>query len=80
MSMKRLGNGTFEALGLKFHEKIWTLRCEAVAKWEELSGIKEMKRKRTNKNEEEEGINESEKATRSQKRQKKEGKKRMKML
>ncbi|CAG8826594.1 7952_t:CDS:2, partial [Gigaspora rosea] len=29
-------NKAFEALSLKFHEKIWTLRCEAVAEWEEL--------------------------------------------
>ncbi|CAG8814450.1 24012_t:CDS:1, partial [Gigaspora rosea] len=31
-------NKAFEALGLKFHERIWTLQCEAVAKWEELYG------------------------------------------
>ncbi|CAG8814915.1 9170_t:CDS:1, partial [Gigaspora rosea] len=67
-------NKAFEALGLKFHEKIWILRCEAAAEWEELSGTKEMKRKRTNENEEEEEIDEGEKATRSQKRQKKDEK------
>ncbi|CAG8764193.1 2992_t:CDS:1, partial [Gigaspora rosea] len=73
-------NKVFEALGLKFHEKIWTLRCEAVAELEELSRTKKMKRKRTNENEEEEEINECEKATRSRKRQKKTRKKIMKML
>ncbi|CAG8717821.1 14399_t:CDS:1, partial [Gigaspora rosea] len=64
-------NKAFEALNLKFHEKIWTLQCEAVAEWEELSGMKKMKRKRVNENKEEEGIDEEGKAIRSQKRQKK---------
>ncbi|CAG8785567.1 13249_t:CDS:1, partial [Gigaspora rosea] len=29
-------NKAFEALGMKFHERIWTLRYEVVAEWEEL--------------------------------------------
>ncbi|CAG8721556.1 20325_t:CDS:2, partial [Gigaspora rosea] len=35
-------NKAFKALGLKFHEKIWTLCCKAVAKWEELSVVSAM--------------------------------------
>ncbi|CAG8824492.1 10809_t:CDS:2, partial [Gigaspora rosea] len=51
-------NKAFEALSLKFHEKIWTLRCEAIAEWEELKGIDEggkatRSRKRQKKNEKE---------------------------
>ncbi|RIB17841.1 hypothetical protein C2G38_2186262 [Gigaspora rosea] len=43
MTERYFKNKAFEALGTKFHERIWTLRCEAVAEWKELSGIKEKK-------------------------------------
>ncbi|CAG8775037.1 23555_t:CDS:1, partial [Gigaspora rosea] len=31
---------------MKFHKRIWTLRCEAVAKWEELSKWNKRKEKK----------------------------------
>ncbi|CAG8702681.1 2053_t:CDS:2, partial [Gigaspora rosea] len=74
MAERYFKNKAFEALSWKFHEKIWTLRYKAVAEYEELSGMKKMKRKRVNENEKEEGIDEREKATRSRKRQKKDEK------
>ncbi|CAG8719406.1 18563_t:CDS:1, partial [Gigaspora rosea] len=36
MTERYFKNKAFEALGTKFHERIWTLRCEAVAEWKEL--------------------------------------------
>ncbi|CAG8579385.1 15655_t:CDS:2 [Gigaspora rosea] len=52
---KHLKNKAFEALGMKFHERIWTLRCEAVAEEDEEKSQRIEKKQKKNEKEKNEG-------------------------